>query len=484
MNSYLSKEEKDKFVRATAMLALIDEAIKEYSKVKSIPPEFLKYLRMGRSWLNKALAMRSAALDDDAKRDFMKYVLDREYVFVRTAEAKDKCMEMAAMDTVLHIDLADFEAWYSSVIETTCKTCYSKEYKECQIREVLTKYGVYPINAAATDKCQYSYIGTPEAQDLPGTAVKNVPAEVYNAALATLNFMRDTVNEKYLPRIKQLELELEQFQTVHEDDQLKEKLVDLLYFQDDRPENPSNADIIDRVKDLCNQFDEQAKENKLLQAQVKQLEEKITAAAADQEKAKEKYPVQIILNSGISFENLLPAHMTKIIIDEIQRPKHARSTVAQYVDGEFIAIDLQEIAGIRADKLPSGQWVKQRIHTLYGVDKGPVTPAAINNPASGHYRVECRCGAEYFATMSKGRNKALCRICSAAVFSDYNADGGTDQEGNHSTLMTNRYFVKRENMMPGMASETPVKESKPTEQTEPKTNAGTDYIDPLASLVG
>ena len=48
MNSYLSKEEKQHFVRATALVALIEETINGYASAKSTDPGFLKYLRTQR----------------------------------------------------------------------------------------------------------------------------------------------------------------------------------------------------------------------------------------------------------------------------------------------------------------------------------------------------------------------------------------------------------------------------------------------------
>lgn len=61
MNPYLSREEKQSFVRATALVALIEETINGYASAKSTDPEFLKYLRMGRSMLAKAMTMRGDA---------------------------------------------------------------------------------------------------------------------------------------------------------------------------------------------------------------------------------------------------------------------------------------------------------------------------------------------------------------------------------------------------------------------------------------
>ena len=55
MNPYLSREEKEHFVRATALAALLENTIYGYAHAKSTDPDFLKYLRMGRTMVRKGI---------------------------------------------------------------------------------------------------------------------------------------------------------------------------------------------------------------------------------------------------------------------------------------------------------------------------------------------------------------------------------------------------------------------------------------------
>ena len=49
-----------------------------------------------------------------------------------------------ALKTTMPMETQDFQDWYEAVIETTCKTCQLEDFTTCQIRRVLTKYGVLP----------------------------------------------------------------------------------------------------------------------------------------------------------------------------------------------------------------------------------------------------------------------------------------------------------------------------------------------------
>ncbi len=472
MNAYLSREEKENFIRATALAAQLQDTIDGYAKAKSTDPEFLKYLRTGRTMVAKALTMRADALDMDTKTEFAKQLSRMELIFVPTLEAKKAYQEVVALKTTLPMELGDFEDWYESVIETTCKWCRREDYADCKTRRVLAKYGVYPIDPGAEGKCQYSYVGTPEQEDLQPVAGDTVPAEIYNLAVSQRAMM-----EKQLADYRQ-------------------ELIDILYFEDDRPEYPSMSDLIncvrvdlnslqndieartnviksqtstirsheDVIKDLNFSLDNWSKQYAGLEAKLaaadacieamktadkEQLayphkveqerddaQAQIQAAAAAQEAPKEEYPVSIGLASGGEFEYVLPAGMAEAMIREIQQPRHSRSTCAQYAGGRLVAIDLQEVVALNVDKLPQGDWVRKK------------DVAEFSTPAQSElerYRVECKCGSEYFADMNTGRSKAWCRTCKGAVFADRQADKVTDpSDGVEATLLTNLYWVERD----------------------------------------
>ena len=64
------------------------------------------------------------------------------------------------------MELDDFADWYGEVFEKTCKSCHNEKYHECTIRRVLMKYGVYPVDEAAVDRCQYKYSGARNAESI------------------------------------------------------------------------------------------------------------------------------------------------------------------------------------------------------------------------------------------------------------------------------------------------------------------------------
>lgn len=450
MNSYLSREEKQNFVRATALAAQLELTIDGYAKAKSTDPQFLKYMRSGRTMLSKALTMRADALDPDAKEEFAKQVSRLELVCVPSSEAKKAYAELMALKTTLPMELHDFEDWYESVIETTCKRCLREDYADCKTRRVLTKYGVYPIDPGADGKCQYSYVGTPEAEELQleETTADTVPANSYNIAVATCRALEDEINKA------------------------KIQLVDILYLEDDRPENPSLDELIACVKESFHDCDTQDHEQmeeirslrmqtnsdattiKQLTAQVKALQDQLQTISAEQEESKEEYPVSIGLASGGEFDYVLPARMAETMIKEIQQPRHSRSTCAQYIAGQLIAIDLQEVVALHVDNLPLGDWVKPKtVQDVPGQQE--------------KYRIACKCGAEYFVELAAGKAKAWCRECKTPVFADRKVDVKT-ADGSAATLLTNRYWVEREQLEP-----------KKENISVPIKNVGSAYVDPV-----
>lgn len=283
-------------------------------------------------------------------------------------------------------------------------------------------------------KLQVMVLGEPESGELQPSFVDVVPTEVYTLAVSQF-----AAREAHLAEYKQ-------------------ELIDILYLEDDRPENLSMEEIIACLRQTCHDFEkqdrEQMEEIRELRGQInilqgilagaegriddleKQAAEYAEAAAAAQEVPKEEYPVSIGLASGGEFEYVLPAAMTEAMIREIQQPRHSRSTCAQYAGGRLVAIDLQEVVAIHVDKLPQGDWVKKKA-------------AAESNVSAQseleRYRVECKCGSEYFADMNTGRSKAWCRTCKGAVFADRQADKVTDpSDGVEATLLTNLYWVERD----------------------------------------
>lgn len=157
MNPYLSRDEREQFIRLTCLRILLEKAIDTYSGMKSTDKTFLAELRHSRTRLDKALNIRTDALDKEAQENLMKSVAKLQLMFLPTSEAKKAHMDMLSLKTVLPISAEDFQDWYEFVIESCCKVCARADYEECAARRVLSKYDVFPMDPEAKGKCQYSY---------------------------------------------------------------------------------------------------------------------------------------------------------------------------------------------------------------------------------------------------------------------------------------------------------------------------------------
>lgn len=199
MNPYLSRDEKEGFVRVMALAELLGGVVDGYTKSKSIDREFLKYMRMGHSLIRKAMEMRVNDLEDKAKEEFSRQAAGLEFICVPKPDARKYYDEIMALKSTLPMELDDFADWYGEVFEKTCKLCHNNEFKECAIRRVLMKYGVYPVDETAVDKCQYKYSGARNAESVDltlvsaggGTASVSVSAELAESILGELRDRND-----------------------------------------------------------------------------------------------------------------------------------------------------------------------------------------------------------------------------------------------------------------------------------------------------
>lgn len=168
MNSYLSREEKTTFVRLVTILGTADQIFKGYGQSKNPDKEFMKSLKTGLTWLKKAITYRQGFLDEDAAYNFAKQVSKLEpIIFVPSDKAKKEYEEINKFQNQFIMSIDDFNDWYALVIEKTCKTCDGQEYRKCRLRQLLSRYGVYPLNPEAKTVCQYSYVEAPaDAQKL------------------------------------------------------------------------------------------------------------------------------------------------------------------------------------------------------------------------------------------------------------------------------------------------------------------------------
>lgn len=240
MNLYVSANEKAQLIRVILMQDILSDAIDVYAGLDSTDKTFLAEMRHGRTRIEKAIKFRRAALDKEADDKLTVSVGKLHPMFLPTPEAKKAHKELFEIQKVLPIDIEDLQDWYGFAIESTCKNCTKSDYAECPARRVLSKYEICPIDPGAKDKCQYSYVGTPEAEELqPVDTDKTVPALVYNAALAMARAKEDSIIENYVPAIKQLQAEVEELNK--EISAAKKQIEDL---------QEKNAEYIERNQEL------------------------------------------------------------------------------------------------------------------------------------------------------------------------------------------------------------------------------------------
>lgn len=375
MNQYLSRDEKENLVRLMTLRVQLEKVIELYAGLKSVDKKFLSELRHARTRLEKSADIRLGYLDDQAKENLLLSIAKLRIMFMATPEAIQANKEMLQLKSTLPIDVEDFQDWYSFVIESTCKTCTRADYTECAARRVLSKYDVVPVDPEAKEKCQYSY-----ASDLA------VPVPTTTGII-----------EK--PEFANLDGELEALQLrVSEYDRLKMVINKILHPNSDGSVNPSMCDIVAYIRSDWNRF---AKEIQELRQQAEEMQTKLQDTSHQEKDAdlndEDGLPVALALNNGLKIIMPLPAHMTECLMEEIQRPnRFSRSICAKFVDSEFVAIDMQEVVAMRVSGLPDAEWIKPQ----------PILPVYEFTSEQERYRVECKCGAEYFCKMNPTRPKA------------------------------------------------------------------------------
>lgn len=162
----------------------------------------------------------------------------------------------------------------------------------------------------------------------------------------------------------------------------------------------------------------------------------------------ETVSAEITLASGVQIDFELTPYMAKQLLNGMRlMPKTSRPICASHVGDELIAVDTQDITIFRVQGI--GECDLEQVKTL---NTNPLTsrnaPVSNQNATSSRietaaYQIECKCGAEYVCYLGSDRYKARCRECGASVFRDEAIKEALD-DGKEATLMTNRYFVPRD----------------------------------------
>ncbi|AIF52036.1 hypothetical protein UFO1_2489 [Pelosinus sp. UFO1] len=406
------------------MSDVLKDAIDIYAGLESTDKAFLSELRHGKTRINKAIAYRRSALDKEADEKLTASVAKLHPMFLPTPEAKKAHKEILELQTTLPMNVEDFQDWYSFVIETTCKTCTRADYEECPARRVLNKYEVFPFDPEAKNKCQYSY-AMPEENEIASLGI--VSAVTSNDTGETLAKIQDDCECVELREAKQqINIMENDYKALYE----------------------RNRNLIQQVEELT----------------IEQINDSLECDS--EEETGDYMSIEILLNTGEKPSMCLPARMVECLMEEIKRPNRlTRSICSQHVNDELITIDMQNVVAIHVTGLPELDWIRPQPVYEYTTEQE-------------RYRVECKCGAEYFCNMNPSRPKARCRDCQSIVYADRGAGKVVDPcNTTGATLLTNRYYVEDK---PKVSEH--IENSSGHDLREISKNNGRGYKDPCKIL--
>jgi len=488
MNPYVSANEKAQLIRVILMRDVLKDAIEVYEGLDSTDKAFLTELRHGKTRVEKAVKLRRLSLDNEADDKLIASAGKLHPMFVPTPEAKKINKELLELQSTLPMDIEDLQDWYGFMIEFTCKNCTKADYTECPARRVLTKYEICPMDPGAIDKCQYTYAAEVTVVDpaVPGKLIEKPEfAELGSVSFHEHYAVKKQIEDLQEKNAKYIERNQELYAEICKHEKFQAELMDIFYPDDcldkSMSENIMTAvhEMDDCCKELNTQIIEQVKECNMLRDQLAALSGSEGSNKESTVYEDDSLPVFLGLNNGNKLEIFLPETMAKNLIAESQRPRLSRSICARYVDGEFVAIDLQEVVAMRVSGLTDADYIK----TQHG------QATSINE--RGRFRVECYCGNEYFADMydgfREGRKKARCNGCGQEVYLDPKADKVIDpKDGVEAVLLTNRYSVNQEVQKNAPVIDTDI----PSDSSELKAvpdlrtikNVGRDYKDPCQLL--
>ncbi len=158
MNRYFSSKERENMARLMVMVMVEEQAMKSYENCKDLDKEFMKYLRMSHTFLEKAIERRYSLIDLDAARQMKRAASQLCVVFVPDKEAKRRVEEVARMKKTLHLSMSDFEDLCECIMPRLCGVCSGKNFRHCLWKDFLHRYQVEVVNYRADEHtCPYSY---------------------------------------------------------------------------------------------------------------------------------------------------------------------------------------------------------------------------------------------------------------------------------------------------------------------------------------
>lgn len=163
MNTYFSKTERELFLQLDLLLGTATRIIQAYEDTPSPDKEFMKNLKTGRTYLEKALTRRYVCLADGEEEKFRNMVKRYRVTLLSSDYARAHDKKIREEMDVIQVTMDDFMDWYCVAIPFTCGKCYchgdTAQQKKCSMRKFMEKYDIFPVNTHATgDECEYDYL--------------------------------------------------------------------------------------------------------------------------------------------------------------------------------------------------------------------------------------------------------------------------------------------------------------------------------------
>lgn len=117
------------------------------------------------------------------------------------------------------------------------------------------------------------------------------------------------------------------------------------------------------------------------------------------------------------------------------------------VDNSRLIKQIEEMKKSQENGVGSEYSLLERIKVKIEKPKKEEVPKEpVEDDGKAQFKIECKCGHEYYARMHKEAQKARCRACQERVYRDPMALVENPLSSKPAWLMTNRYYVKNEEL--------------------------------------
>lgn len=134
------------------------------------------------------------------------------------------------------------------------------------------------------------------------------------------------------------------------------------------------------------------------------------------------------------------------IAEAIMKSHEKGGVVFAVSNGSALSVDLRNIIAMQVKTM--GEYpVKPSVERKFETTAPKVQPTPSEERNKILFKFECKCGADYFATMYDDAVKCRCRECGDTLYIDRFATERKSSTGIMAVLATNRYkvpFVERE----------------------------------------